>query len=34
MSFLVDIIAMIFGMPRALFPQIAHEWFGGPVEAV
>jgi len=25
---------MIFGMPRALFPQIAHERFGGPVEAV
>ena len=31
-SFLVDGIAMIFGMPRALFPQIAHESFGGPVE--
>ena len=30
MSFLVDIIAMVFGMPRALFPQIAHESFGGP----
>ena len=30
MSFLVDIIAMVFGMPRALFPQIAHEAFGGP----
>ena len=29
-SFLVDIIAMVFGMPRALFPQIAHESFGGP----
>jgi hypothetical protein len=24
MSFVVDLIAMIFGMPRALFPQIAH----------
>ena len=24
MSFLVDIIAMVFGMPRALFPEIAH----------
>jgi MFS family permease len=23
---------MIFGMPRALFPQMAHESFGGPVE--
>ena len=32
MSFVVDVIAMVFGMPRALFPQIAHESFGGPVE--
>ncbi|WP_310964431.1 MFS transporter [Nocardioides terrisoli] len=32
MSFVVDIIAMVFGMPRALFPQIAHQSFGGPVE--
>lgn len=32
MSFVVDIIAMVFGMPRALFPQIAHESFGGPDE--
>ncbi|MBY4570503.1 MFS transporter [Gordonia sp. PS3] len=30
MSFVIDLIAMIFGMPRALFPQIAHESFGGP----
>ena len=30
MSFLVDIIAMLFGMPRALFPQAAHLDFGGP----
>ncbi len=30
-SFLVDIIAMVFGMPRALFPQIATETFGDPV---
>lgn len=29
-SFLVDIIAMVFGMPRALFPQIATETFGDP----
>lgn len=29
-SFVVDLIAMIFGMPRAMFPQIAHESFGGP----
>ncbi len=31
-SFVLDLIAMIFGMPRALFPQIAHESFGGSVE--
>jgi MFS family permease len=31
MSFVVDIIAMVFGMPRALFPQVAHQTFGGPV---
>jgi len=30
MSFVVDIVAMLFGMPRALFPQLAHESFGGP----
>jgi len=30
MSFVVDLIAMIFGMPRALFPQVAHESFLGP----
>ncbi|MBB4855517.1 MFS family permease [Mycobacteroides chelonae] len=30
MSFVVDLIAMIFGMPRILFPQIAHEGFGDP----
>ncbi len=29
-SFVVDIIAMVFGMPRALFPQIAHDSFGDP----
>jgi MFS family permease len=32
MSFLVDIIAMVFGMPRALFPQMADESFGRPSE--
>jgi MFS family permease len=32
MSFVVDIIAMVFGMPRALFPQMANESFGGPVQ--
>jgi hypothetical protein len=30
MSFVVDIIAMVFGMPRALFPQVAHQSFLGP----
>ena len=30
MSFVVDLIAMVFGMPRALFPEIAHLVFGGP----
>lgn len=30
LSFAVDLIAMIFGMPRALFPEIAHTSFGGP----
>lgn len=29
MTFVVDIIAMIFGMPRALFPAIAQTQFGG-----
>jgi len=32
MSFVVDIIAMVFGMPRALFPEMAHTSFGGPDE--
>ena len=31
LSFLVDLIAMVFGMPRALFPEMAHTVFGGPV---
>jgi hypothetical protein len=31
MSFVVDLIAMILGMPRALFPQMAHQSFGGAV---
>ena len=30
MSFVVDLIAMVFGMPRALFPELAHVDFGGP----
>ncbi|GAA2006438.1 MFS family permease [Nakamurella flavida] len=32
MTFVVDIIAMVFGLPRALFPQMAQEIFGGPPE--
>lgn len=32
MSFVVDVIAMLFGMPRALFPEIAHADFGGPAD--
>lgn len=32
LSFLVDLIAMVFGMPRALYPEIAHVAFGGPDE--
>lgn len=33
MSFLADIVAMVFGMPRALFPQLAAQTFGGPAGA-
>lgn len=29
-SFLADIVAMVFGMPRALFPQLAETTFGDP----
>ncbi|MGA4508528.1 MFS transporter [Propionibacteriaceae bacterium G1746] len=32
MSFVVDLIAMIFGMPRILIPQIANVDFGGPLD--
>lgn len=32
MSFVVDIVAMVFGMPRALFPEMANTSFGGPDE--
>jgi MFS family permease len=32
MSFVVDLIAMVFGMPRALFPEIADTAFAGPSE--
>lgn len=30
LSFAVDIAAMVLAMPRALFPQVAAETFGGP----
>lgn len=30
MSFVVDLIAMVFGMPRALIPEMADIDFGGP----
>ena len=29
LSFAIDIIAMVFAMPRALFPEVAQERFGG-----
>ncbi len=29
-SYVVDLVAMVFGMARALFPEIAHESFGDP----
>ena len=29
LSFAIDIIAMVFAMPRALFPEVADERFGG-----
>ncbi|MCU1690679.1 MAG: putative arabinose efflux permease, family [Jatrophihabitantaceae bacterium] len=31
MSFLVDIVAMVFAMPRALYPEVADDRFGGNV---
>src|SRR5699024_4542421 len=30
MSFVVDLVAMVFGMPRALIPEMADINFGGP----
>ncbi|HEX5094887.1 MAG TPA: MFS transporter, partial [Acidimicrobiia bacterium] len=33
-TFTVDIVAMVFGMPRALFPILAREQFGGGPEIV
>ncbi|WP_435200652.1 MFS transporter [Janibacter sp. GS2] len=32
MSFVIDLIAMVFGMPRALIPEMADLDFGGPTE--
>jgi MFS family permease len=34
MSFYEDIVAMVFGMPRALFPAIAANWYGGTTRDV
>ncbi|MFE5190812.1 MFS transporter [Streptomyces sp. NPDC056628] len=34
LSFLADIIAMVFGMPRALFPQLASETYGSSGEGL
>src|SRR5205823_7124556 len=34
MTFLVDINAMVFGMPRALFPAIGTTWFHGGARTV
>lgn len=34
MTFAVDINAMVFGMPRALFPELAQERFGGGADTV
>lgn len=34
MSFVVDIIAMVFALPRALFPELADQRFGGSLMAL
>ena len=34
MTFYLDLVAMVFGMPRALFPAIATMWYGGSVADV
>jgi MFS family permease len=34
MTFYEDIVAMVFGMPRALFPAIAANWYGGTTRDV
>ena len=33
-TYIVDYIAMVFGMPRALFPELAVERFGGDLGLV
>ena len=33
-TFLIDINAMVFGMPRALFPELGLTQFGGGAQAV
>lgn len=32
MSFVIDLVAMVFGMPRALIPEMADADFGGPAQ--
>lgn len=34
MTFYQDLVAMVFGMPRALFPAIAALWFGGTTQEI
>ncbi len=34
MTFYEDIVAMVFGMPRALFPAIAAQWYGGSTREI
>ncbi len=34
MTFMADIAAMAFGMPRALFPAVAAAWYGGDAKTV
>lgn len=34
MTFYQDMVAMVFGMPRALFPAIAAQWYGGSLADV
>ncbi|MBI1351929.1 MAG: MFS transporter [Actinomycetales bacterium] len=34
MTFYEDMVAMVFGMPRALFPAIAAQWYGGSTASV